>query len=112
MSAFRRVVFDTSTLVSAALRVGSTPHLALANALATAEVCASESTLAELEQVLLRVKFDRYQSINMRQEFAAMMRRSLSLFVVSGASVSSLLPPCRDAKDNQFLALAQASDAC
>ena len=111
MSAFRRVVFDTSTLVSAALRVGSTPHLALAHALATAEVCASASTLAELEHVLRRAKFDRYQPMDIRQEFAAMLRGSSSLFVVSGASVSSPSPPCRNAKDNQFLALLEACDA-
>ena len=108
MSTFQRVVFDTRTLVSAALRMGSTPHLAVAHALATAELCASASTLAELEQVLRRAKFDRYQPMDIRQEFAAMLRRSSSLFVVSGAHIS---PPCRDAKDNQFLALLEACDA-
>ena len=51
MITYRRVVFDTSTLASAALRVGSVPHRALAHALSTGEVCASAATLAELEQV-------------------------------------------------------------
>ena len=58
MSGFRLVVLDTSTLVSAALRVGSTPHQALALALSMCEVCVSVSTLAELDVVLMRPKFD------------------------------------------------------
>ena len=50
----RRVILDTSTLVSAALRIGSVPYQALSEALATCDVCASAETLAELEQVLDR----------------------------------------------------------
>ena len=53
MSRIRRVVLDTSTLVSAALRIGSVPHQALMQALASCDVCASAETLAELEQVLV-----------------------------------------------------------
>jgi hypothetical protein len=56
-----RVVFDTSTLVSAALRVGSVPHQALVHALHIGDVCVCASTLAELDEVLMRPKFDRYQ---------------------------------------------------
>ncbi|MEI6415616.1 MAG: putative toxin-antitoxin system toxin component, PIN family, partial [Pseudomonadota bacterium] len=111
MSVFRRLVFDTSTLVSASLRVGSIPHRALAHALATGEVCASVSTLAELEEVLLRPKFDRYQPANIRKEFIAILRRRASLFVVSDADASHVIPPCRDPKDNQFLALAKVCGA-
>ena len=39
MSGLRRVVLDTSTLVSAALRVGSVPHRALAQAASVGELC-------------------------------------------------------------------------
>jgi predicted nucleic acid-binding protein len=67
VSAFGRVVFDTSALVSAALRVGSTPHQALMQAIALGEVCVSAATLAELEQVLARPKFDRYQPQDVRR---------------------------------------------
>ena len=111
MSAHRRVVFDTSTLVSAALRVGSVPHRALVQALAEGEVCASASTLAELESVLQRDKFDRYLSADLRAEFAAIVRRRASLFEVSKADLASVQPPCRDPKDHQFLALVHACDA-
>jgi predicted nucleic acid-binding protein len=52
----RRVVLDTSTLVSAALQVGSVPNQVLLEALASWEVCASVDTLAELERVLEKKK--------------------------------------------------------
>ncbi len=111
MIAYRRVVFDTSTLVSAAMRVGSVPHRALVHALETGEVCASASTLAELESVLQRDKFDRYLSAVLRAEFAAIVRRRASLFDVSEVDMANVQPPCRDPKDNQFLALVHACDA-
>lgn len=111
MNVFARVVFDTSTLVSAALRVGSVPHHALVQAFTTAEVCFSVSTLDELEEVLLRPKFDRYQPADVRKAFVDILRRRASLFVVSEADESNVNPPCRDPGDNKFLALIQACDA-
>lgn len=111
MSAFARVVLDTSTLVSAALRVGSVPHRALVRAFTAGEVCASASTLAELEQVLLRPKFDRYQPTDVRKAFVDILRRRAALFTVSEADEFNVNPPCRDPKDNKFLALIQACDA-
>ncbi|MBK5204572.1 MAG: putative toxin-antitoxin system toxin component, PIN family [Polaromonas sp.] len=107
MSGFERVVFDTSTLVSAALRVGSVPHQALTLALRVSEVCVSASALAELDEVLMRAKFDRYQPPQTRREFADFMRHRATWFAVSKAQVSKVNPPSRDPKDNQFLALAQ-----
>jgi hypothetical protein len=53
------VVFDTSTLIGAALRIGSPPDMALTLGFLRWEVCASTETLAELEEVLNRKKFDR-----------------------------------------------------
>ena len=111
MSTPRCVVFDTSTLVSAALRVGSVPHRALFHALSKGEVCASVATLTEVEQVLLRAKFDRYQPGEVRGEFAAMLRGNVRLFAVSEANEANVVPFCRDPKDNNFLALARACKA-
>jgi len=108
----RRVVLDTSLLVSAALRPGSNPHRALLKALATCDVCASLETLGELERVLGRKKFDQYLDRGARMEFVALMRRHSHVFAVDEADVSRLEVVCRDAKDNQFLALAQVSEAC
>lgn len=111
MSDFWRVVFDTSTLVSAALRVGSTPHRALAHALREGEVCVSSATLAELDEVLMRPKFDRYQPTKTRREFAAFLKQHGALFAVSEAQASNVNSACRDPKDNQFLALLQVCAA-
>lgn len=107
----RRVVLDTSTLVSAALRVGSVPYQTLLEALGAWDVCASAETLAELEQVLGREKFDRYLDRASRHEFVALIRRNVHLFAVQNADLMAVDPPCRDPRDNQFLALALAAEA-
>ena len=75
------------------------------------EVCVSVATLNELEQVLLRPKFDRYQPADVRKEFADILRRRASLFMVPEKNERNVNPPCRDSKDNKFLALIQACDA-
>lgn len=105
------MVFDTSTLVSAALRVGSLPHQAMTHALATGELCVSAATLAELDAVLMRPKFDRYMPIEIRQKFAALVRLHAAFFEVSEDDTDNVYPPCRDPKDNPFLALSQRCDA-
>lgn len=107
----RRVVLDTSTLVSAALRIGSIPHQALLEALATCDVCASAETLDELELVLGREKFDRYLDRASRTEFVALIRRHIHLFAVQDADLEAVEPSCRDSKDNKFLALAFVTGA-
>ena len=111
MSTLRRVVFDTSTLVGAALKPGSVPHRALLQALAQCDVCASAQTLLELEQVMQRDKFDRYLSREIRLDFIAVLRKAMHFFAVMQADEKGLQPPCRDPKDNKFLALAQVCGA-
>jgi putative PIN family toxin of toxin-antitoxin system len=106
-----RVVFDTSTLVSAALRVGSVPHQALQQALSTCTLCASEETLGELETVLGRDKFDAYLDRESRRAFAALIRRNAQIFVVEESDLALAQPPCRDPRDMQFLAVAQVAEA-
>lgn len=107
----RRIVLDTSTLVSAALRIGSVPYQALVAALGAWDLCASAETLAELERVLMHRKFDRYLNRTMREEFIALIRRRAHLFAIRDEDTANVAPPCRDPKDNQFLALAIAADA-
>ena len=111
MSFPRCVVLDTSTLVSAALRVGSVPHRAVFQALSKGEVCVSAATLTEMEEVLQRSKFDRYLPKSIRMEFAAIMRDNARLCSVSEADEANAARVCRDPKDNKFLALARACDA-
>ena len=111
MNMLRRVVLDTSTLVSAALRVGTLPHQAHVKALASCELCASSATLNELEQVLRRAKFDRYLDAETRLSFMALMRQHTHLFGAQEADERSVQPACRGPKDNKFLALALVCEA-
>ena len=111
MSRNRRVVLDTSTLVSAALYTGSVPDQVLSKALEYHDLCVSVETLAELAQVLNRGKFDRYRELDSRMAFVATIRRRSHLFAVELADMRAFDPPCRDPKDIQFLALALAAEA-
>ncbi len=107
----QRVILDTSTLVSGALRIGSVPHQALLKAAATCDVCASAETLVELERVLDLEKFDRYLDRSLRREFVALMHRTVHLFAMNNDDLQAVDPSCHDAKDNQFLALALVAEA-
>lgn len=111
MNSLRRVVFDTSTLVSAALRLGSTPHRVVAKALAVCQICVSVATLAELRLVLARPKFDRYQTPEARLAFYSLMHQHAVCFDVNAEHEAQAKPRCRDPKDNPFLALCVACEA-
>jgi len=106
----RRVVFDTSTLVSAALRPDSIPYQALHAALRYCDLCACRETLAELKKVMGRAKFRPYLSDELRREFVAMLESHLRLYSVRDENCSTGYPACRDPKDNKFLALAFAAE--
>jgi len=104
-----QVVLDTSTLVSAALRIDSVPHQTLLKALGSCDVYASVETLAELERVLDHRKFDRYLDRESRRAFVSLIHGNARLFAVQeGAAVQ---PPCRDPGDKKFLALALVAEA-
>ena len=106
MNFARRIVVDTGILVSAAIRPESIPGLALEKAFLLFEVCVCAETLAELETVLLRDKFDRYAARAERKAFIEGFReRALML------SVSQIVTDCPDPKDNIFLALADTAQA-
>ena len=107
----QRVVFDTSTLVSAALRNGSVPYQALLEALGACDLCGSVTTLDELKRVLESAKFDPYLDRASRSDFIALIRHHVHLFAVQDADIMTVEPSCRDPKDNQFLALALAAEA-
>jgi len=64
MSFVKKMVIDTGTLISAAIRAGSVPSQAYAKALRSYELCVSESTLAEFERVIRRDKFNSYRCQN------------------------------------------------
>lgn len=62
-------VFDTNTLVSALLFANSTPSLAFQKAQENGFFVCSDETFAELSEVLMRPKFDRYLNKESRQAF-------------------------------------------
>jgi uncharacterized protein len=106
MSFVKRIVIDTSTLIGALLKPQSLPRQAFNHALATGTLCVSPATLAELESVLLRDKFDRYLDRESRLGFLQLYHAATAHFPVTLDEENSLTPPCRDSRDNKFLALA------
>lgn len=106
MSFANRIVIDTSTLIGALLKPQSVPRQAFNHALATGTLCVSPATLAELEGVLLRDKFDRYLDRDSRLGFLQLYHAATAHFPVTLVEENNLIPPCRDVHDNKFLALA------
>lgn len=106
-----RVVLDTSTLVDAALKVGSKPHRALMLALEFCVLCAREELIAELAEVLSRSYFDRRLTQAERDKFLEVIRKNVEMYPIGEAVAAALDPPCRDASDNFILALALACQA-
>ena len=101
-----RVVVDTNVWISRLLLSNSVSARAVDKALAQFEVVVSEASVEELADVLSREKFDRYVSLQDREEF---LRRLLQ--VTTMVSVLSEITDCRDPKDNRFLALALDSES-
>jgi putative PIN family toxin of toxin-antitoxin system len=102
----RRVVIDTGVLVSAAIRPGSVPALALDKALLQFDICFSNETFAEVKSVLERPKFDAYAAPTLRQAFVdGLQEHSTRIEVVETVT------DCIDPKDNKFLALADRAGA-
>lgn len=94
-------VFDTNTIVSAALIPSSVNKQALKKAESMGNIVFSVETLNELIDVLLRPKFDKYLSTEERLEF-------ISRFEIKYKKIETIstFDDCRDSKDNIFLNLA------
>jgi uncharacterized protein len=101
MNPAQRIVIDTNMLVSAAVFAGSLPRLALSNAFAKGRILASTSTLAELNDVLHRPKFDKAARLELREAFFLEYVQRCELI-----SVNTVIQACRHPKDDKFLELA------
>lgn len=106
MNFVRKIVIDTGTLVSAAIRPGSIPSQAYLKALREFEVCVSQATFAELDHVLRREKFNAYGDLEDRLAFLELYRRK-SAWCVATQTVCD----CRDRDDDKFLELALSAGA-
>ena len=101
-----RGVLDTNVVVSAALLPRSTPRRAFDQVLKQGISLISLATLAELNEVLRRPRFDRYLREEERLEFlAALVRESELVEVTAAVSV------CRDPNDDKLLELALSGAA-
>jgi putative PIN family toxin of toxin-antitoxin system len=101
-----RFVFDTNTLISAALFRTSVPRQAVDKALLTGSLLVSESTSLEIVTVFLRPKFDRYLERAKRELFLASFLQQTELI-----EISETIRACRDAKDDKFLEVAVSGNA-
>ena len=100
------IVFDASTIVSAALKEGSIPERALLLAEEIDILALSAAVDREISEVLNRPKFARAIPLARRENFLEALRRSAIWF-----EPEIPVTDCRDAKDNKYLALALAAGA-
>ena len=98
----RRFIFDTNVIVSAVLRPQSQPNVALKKAQNLGTLLVSPNTWLELESVLSRPKFNRYITLEERQNFLLDFSQTVELILIDSFSTKE----CRDPKDNQYLELA------
>jgi putative PIN family toxin of toxin-antitoxin system len=104
------VIFDTNVLISAALISGSKADAAVRLVLdRQLPLVFSDATFSELEEVLMRDKFDCYVSPGFRKDLLETWR-SAAFFAPSSAFRENVID-CRDASDNKFLELAYATQS-
>jgi putative PIN family toxin of toxin-antitoxin system len=106
-----RVVFDTSTLISAAILPGSIPDRALSQVILLHRLYVSADTLSELARVLRQKKFDRYMGLDIRMEFFQKLCRDSLHLPVPAEILKEVKGACRDPEDDRFLALSIAARA-
>jgi hypothetical protein len=106
MSETPRCVIDTNVLVSAVLLPRGVPRQAFDRAADCGRILISTATMAELDEVLRRPRFDRYVGGRERLEFL-----SILLDTAEVVAITTALTLCRDPKDDKFLDLALSGHA-
>ena len=101
MREFARAVIDTNTFVSALLAQSSIPAQAVEKAFRSGLVLRSDETWRELEEVLMRERFERYQKVGFRRRYLLELDAVMDM-----TSVLTKITACRDSKDDKFLELA------
>jgi uncharacterized protein len=100
------IVFDTSTLVSAAFRRSGVPSRAVRRALEADRIAVSEAVMTELLDVLHRPRLARFLDPGLRTELIGQL-----LALGTAFAPAERVTDCRDPKDNKYLELALASGA-
>jgi predicted nucleic acid-binding protein len=110
MNTSRRVVFDTSTLVSAALRPASDAERAFSLALRHGVICICEQSLESLRSVFIRSRFDPYMAKRARMGFVDLLHSAGWTCLVSAADLSGIRSQRRGRKNSVILALATVAE--
>ena len=100
------IVIDTNVLISAVLSPNGTAKKAFVKAIAYFQLLQSEATYEELVTRLQKKKFDKYISLEDRNQFLDWVRID-SRFL----SVETQTTICSDPDDNKFLDLASKGQA-
>lgn len=100
-------VFDTNSIISAALTPQSTNRKAFDKALVLGELVTSNKTIEELIEVLFREKFDKY-FLNDSERWIIINKIEINAKIFTP---SITINDCRDTKDNKFLELAISANA-
>jgi putative PIN family toxin of toxin-antitoxin system len=99
-------IFDTNTLISAHLLLGSVSFRALNLARRIGIIACTEETFEEFSQSFSRDKFEKYLSIKKRKFDIAEIKSFIEFF-----RVKFKVSVCRDPDDDKFLSLAEAANA-
>ena len=101
-----RYVFDTNVVISALLFNNSIPGQAFFRAVDDGIILMSQSLAEELDDVLAREKFNRYVTLEEREQFLEGLIRESEL-----VEITDTVRACRDAKDDRTLELAVNGNA-
>ena len=102
----KRIVFDTSSLVSVCLHPDREPARIFRQTILGHDVLSSTNALRELVVVLARPKFDAWRPLGDRLAWAKLYQAAIELI-----EVTERVRDCRDESDNKFLELALAAKA-
>ncbi|MBL7161197.1 MAG: putative toxin-antitoxin system toxin component, PIN family [Anaerolineales bacterium] len=106
MTSSFRFVFDTNILVSALFSKKSVPRKAFDKAVKEGEILVSLAVVDELNDVLMREKFNRYLKEADRIQFQIVLLQEATFI-----EITETIAECRDPKDNKFLELAVSGAA-
>ncbi len=106
MTKTKLFVIDTNILISAFILPNSAARSAFDKARSEGRLIVSEEVARELAEVLVRPKFDKYLSLELRLEIIDDFL-SLAQLIKTHIKINA----CRDPKDNKFLELAISANA-
>lgn len=101
-----RIIIDTSVVVSAVLLPRSVPRKLFDQAMDNGRILVSAATIAELDEVLRRPKFEKYVAEAARLDFLAALLREAEVI-----DITEEVTACRDPRDDKFLELAVSGRA-